>query len=679
MPDSSPSPNPPPLADHDLLRRFVQDADQSAFAEIVQRHQSLVMGVCRRVTGVTSDAEDAFQAVFLILARRPRSIRRVRSLSSWLYTVAWRTSLRLVRRRRRQSMETLTHPTPTDDPDPLEQIAADQHADVLHEELNLLPERYREVLVMTYFAQQTSLQIADQLQVSQGTIDGRIRQARNMLRVRLARRGVALSVLTLVATGFHSAEAASVPPVLLEATIQLGTQTLTHTVPGTTDLSSLESLVRPEVTVMNLKMIAAAGTCVAMVLGVAGMARFHGATAASADDFVAPVIDADGSGELPDVRQNERAEVTAVFASQPAAVSDDGPAVTTNATVAHPAAPAAQTAAPMPSGRVDARGQWLHSLLSQPIPHLEYRGETPLSEILDFLAEHYTQTYGRADDVRMTIWPSFALRDEYGIDSLDDVVVNEIRLEGAPLHQALQLIFEKTDGLTWDIREGVLEVVPQEVLEEDPRYRITRSYPIGSMPNLEDLVRDHLQTRQIYLAKEGEVPEDSGGNYGAISNFGGTLIVTHHRQAHEAVAEFLQALGQIPTHASTQTGSIEAMPASSSRRRTNASAPGYVRFGDHATVVNLNDERMTRFLSVSFAVRVDPELTTMVQQRMNDQMPVLKDWLLDYFAEKTLEDARGAAAQRRIRGDIHAKFDEVLFPDGFGTIKEVLFEEFAIQ
>ena len=246
------------LNDRDLLRRFAQDADESAFEEIVRRHQGLVMGVCRRVIGNSSDVEDAFQATFITLARRPRRIRNAVSLSSWLYTVAWRTSVRLVRQRRKHPVETLTGHPLDNDSDPLDRIASAQDCLVLDDELNSLPEKYREVLVMTYFANQTSQQIADQLNVSKGTVDGRIRQARNMLRVRLARRGVAIGVLA-VAAGMSTGTAAAAAPNVLISTIQLGTQTLSGSLPGTTDLSHLEPLIRPETAMFSSKILRTRG------------------------------------------------------------------------------------------------------------------------------------------------------------------------------------------------------------------------------------------------------------------------------------------------------------------------------------------------------------------------------------------------------------------------------------
>ena len=258
------------LNDRDLLRRFVQDGDELAFAEIVRRHQGLVMGVCRRVIGNAADADDAFQATFVTLARRPRQIRREASLSSWLYTVAWRTSIRLVRQRRKHPVESLTTDPLDENTDPLDRIASAQDCLVLDEELNILPSKFREVLVMTYFAGQGSQQIADQLNVSKGTIDGRIRQARNMLRVRLARRGVAIGALS-VAASLCTGPSAAASATLLESTIQLGAQTLSGSLPGTTDLSHLEPFIRQETTMFTSRLLLSTALCATAVVGLAGM------------------------------------------------------------------------------------------------------------------------------------------------------------------------------------------------------------------------------------------------------------------------------------------------------------------------------------------------------------------------------------------------------------------------
>ena len=260
------------LGDRELLRRFAKDADEQAFAEIVQRYERLVNAVCRRVIGSGAEVDDAFQATFLTLANRPRQIKKIQSLSSWLYSVAWRISVRLVRAKRRHPVQPLPEEQTGPESDPLQQIADDQDAVILDEELQTLPNKYRDVLVMTYFADQTSQQIADQLDVSKGTIDGRIRQGRNMLRVRLARRGVGIGALA-AATHLLATETVSASPTLVSSTIEMGTQTLSQSLPGTTDLSNLEPLVRPEITSMiSVKAIISSVVGVVALAGLAGMA-----------------------------------------------------------------------------------------------------------------------------------------------------------------------------------------------------------------------------------------------------------------------------------------------------------------------------------------------------------------------------------------------------------------------
>jgi RNA polymerase sigma factor (sigma-70 family) len=125
-----------------LRERFVRKRDEAAFAEPLRRHGPLVLGVCRRVLRNTHDAEDAFQATFLVLARRAASVRRPAALGNWLYGVAHRTALAARRsadrRRAKEAKVTPRTATATDS----EELLA-----VLDEELRSLPEKYREAVV----------------------------------------------------------------------------------------------------------------------------------------------------------------------------------------------------------------------------------------------------------------------------------------------------------------------------------------------------------------------------------------------------------------------------------------------------------------------------------------------------------------------------------------------------
>ncbi|HIF01617.1 MAG TPA: sigma-70 family RNA polymerase sigma factor [Planctomycetes bacterium] len=391
MPHSVHQLDPSTPNDRDLLRRFIQDADETAFAEIVHRHHQLVMGVCRRVMGNDSDVDDAFQATFITLARRPRQVRSTVSLSSWLYTVAWRTSLRLIRQRREYPVESLTDRADARHSDPLEQIASAQECLILDEELNDLPARYRDVLVMAYFSQQSSQEIADQLDVSQGTIDGRMRQARNMLRVKLVRRGVELAVIAVAANQCTGASAAVVAPALLSSTILLGTQTLTGCVPAATDLSHLDSLIRPETITMPTKSLLTAVICFAVIAGVAGIV---GATAL---DESTAVLNTDGG--------NVDSKTSISTVDQAKTVTISGSEIQQA-----PAIPAGNTLRPVANDRFTINAgndppieQWLHRMLAEPVPLLDFRDETPLKVVLETLETHFTDKYG-SQGFRMTFW-----------------------------------------------------------------------------------------------------------------------------------------------------------------------------------------------------------------------------------------------------------------------------------
>src|SRR5438270_3453540 len=206
------------LADGDLLRRFTIGRDQAAFAELVRRHGPMVLGVCRRVAGDGHDAEDAFQAAFLVLARKAGAVGEPGRLGNWLYGVACRTALRAraaaARRRKREGP--LVDVPATDRPCPAE--AADLRR-VLDEEIARLPDRFRAPVVLCYLEGRTNAEAARLLGCPTGTVLSRLATARAKLRARLTRRGVALGVAGLTAAALaEGAAPAAVSPALVEST-----------------------------------------------------------------------------------------------------------------------------------------------------------------------------------------------------------------------------------------------------------------------------------------------------------------------------------------------------------------------------------------------------------------------------------------------------------------------------
>ena len=180
------------LSEWQLLERYLERRDEVAFEALVTRHGPMVLGVCRRMLGMSPEAEDAFQATFLILVRRARDLGPRDAIGPWLYGVASRVASRAraqVSRYRRYQATPLEFPVPDRsgsavDPDLVE---------VLDQELSRLPGKYRSPVVLCYLEGRTHEEAARDLQWPLGTVKGRLARARELLRSRLARRGFAPS------------------------------------------------------------------------------------------------------------------------------------------------------------------------------------------------------------------------------------------------------------------------------------------------------------------------------------------------------------------------------------------------------------------------------------------------------------------------------------------------------
>jgi RNA polymerase sigma factor (sigma-70 family) len=195
------------LADGELLERFAQSRDEPAYAELVRRYGPMVLGVCRRVLRHEHDAEDAFQAAFLVLVRKAGSIRHGESLAGWLFQVAHRLALRarIDQQRRRERLTALS--------DDLCAGAVDEALRLwLDEELALLPEPYRTAVVLCYVQGRSQAEAARLLATTAEAVNSRLKRARQTLRERLTRRGLGVSAGALVASLTTAAEA--VPPAL---------------------------------------------------------------------------------------------------------------------------------------------------------------------------------------------------------------------------------------------------------------------------------------------------------------------------------------------------------------------------------------------------------------------------------------------------------------------------------
>jgi RNA polymerase sigma factor (sigma-70 family) len=216
---------PPPTAfdrssDADLLVRFTRRRDEAAFAALVRRHGPVVLAACRRVMPDPHEAEEVFQATFLTLVQKARSIGRPELLGNWLYGVA--TKLAVKARARAARRNTLPPPAaaavPADDPGTGDPAAAEALA-ILDEEIIRLPEKYRVPLVLCYLEGLTNVDAARRLGCPPGSMSYRLARGRELLRERMCRRGVFVAPLVLLTLLSGSASAAPVPGPVVERTV----------------------------------------------------------------------------------------------------------------------------------------------------------------------------------------------------------------------------------------------------------------------------------------------------------------------------------------------------------------------------------------------------------------------------------------------------------------------------
>ena len=200
------------LTDAQLLARWLTSRDEAAFELLIRRHGPTVSGVCQRLLLRSQDIEDACQATFLVFLQKAGTIAKSEAVASWLYKVAYRVALRVQRQSSRQKRfdgrEMLLPAPATSDA-----IALRDLHRVLDDEVHRLPRRYRSVFVLRCLQEKSNEETAQELGVPTGTVQSRLARARELLRVRLARRGVTLTT-SVLAAGVAGEASAGMPAFL---------------------------------------------------------------------------------------------------------------------------------------------------------------------------------------------------------------------------------------------------------------------------------------------------------------------------------------------------------------------------------------------------------------------------------------------------------------------------------
>jgi RNA polymerase sigma factor (sigma-70 family) len=291
-----------------LLELFIRQGDGHAFAALLNRHGPMVLGVCKRILGNLDDAEDAFQATFLVLVRKARTLRTGATVGNWLYGVAHRTALEARRAMaKRRAKETQVRPRAA----PTEPGTADDLRSVLDLELARLPDRYRQVIVLCDLEGERRKEVARRLGCPEGTVASRLAKARTLLAARLARHGLVVSAGALAAALAAETASAAVPPAWLPLTIQAARQIASGSAATAGALSApvaflMEGVCRT-MFVKKLKTIGGILLLLALIGSGAGTLYFHSATAAEPGDAL-PGVAAQGPAQPKDAEL--RQEIT---------------------------------------------------------------------------------------------------------------------------------------------------------------------------------------------------------------------------------------------------------------------------------------------------------------------------------------------------------------------------------
>jgi RNA polymerase sigma factor (sigma-70 family) len=270
------------VTDGQLLERYVSHREEGAFEALVRRHGPMVLGVCRRLLPNPHDAEDAFQATFLVLVRKAASIVPRDRIAGWLYGVAYHAALkaRSTAARRRTKERQVRHM-----PEPVTLTEGLWHdlVPLLDRELSLLPDRYRLPVVLCDLEGKTRKEAARQLGWPEGTVAGRLARGRALLARRLTRHGLPLSGAVLAVVLSQSAASAAVPWSLVHATLEAAALTAAGKAAAGTISAPVVALTEGVLKVMmlnKLKMMTAVVLALVLVSGSAGLVT-HQALAAA--------------------------------------------------------------------------------------------------------------------------------------------------------------------------------------------------------------------------------------------------------------------------------------------------------------------------------------------------------------------------------------------------------------
>jgi RNA polymerase sigma factor (sigma-70 family) len=404
------------MSESQLLRRYVTRRDEAAFEALVARHGPMVLGVCRRVLGEGADVDDAFQATFLVLVKKAAALGERDAVGHWLYGVACRVALRArsdaARRRSRERAGAAAEAVPATDHD---DVSRRELAAAIDEELARLPAKYRAPVVLCHVEGLSHDEAARQLGWPVGSVKGRLSRARELLKGRLARRGLAPAAGAIAALA-HDARAA-VPPALAASTVRAALAIAAGGPTAGVVSATAAALMEGVITTMSLTRIKV-GVAALVALGAgAGVLSYQ----------------ASGGPEGKPAVEKTSAQPTA------------------NKGVRNPSSPAMDMMPMMMSmmGDSDAKNKAVLDKLEERI-NMAFPNETPVEDVLKYIKS----ASAGPNDTGIPIYVDPAGMQEAGKTMTSRVSLN---VEGVPLKDSLHWLLRPL-GLDYWVADGFLTI-----------------------------------------------------------------------------------------------------------------------------------------------------------------------------------------------------------------------------
>ncbi len=528
-------------SDADLVARFVSANDQAAFAELVRRHSGLVMGVCRRVLRDAHDIDDVFQATFLVFVRDAARVRKQASLASWLYGVAYRLAVRVAQQKQRRRETVLVDDTAIGG-DALAELADRYDQQLVDAELNALPERYRRPLVLKYLVGKSPRDVAIELGITVGAVEGLLKRGKDELRARLMRRGVKLGAAVIAVQMTRQSVQAACPETLIEATVQTGLAWNSANISALDLISDrvleLAGKELATMTALTKTGLAIGLTTGALALGLGGAGFLVSQLPGRASAGIVST--------LPVSNSSSRGLVTTALAADPNAT---GVQVDTNVALPQPstsenapatkidfaagAIPGADSSAKAVAPAANAAGKWDLKPRSPAVVKIEHAMTEPteidfidvsLKDVVSFLNEFH----------KLSILIDAAALEEEGMDPehLVTLKVSEITLRSG-----LDVLLEPLN-LDYVIKNEVMMITSRSKAEGTLE---TRVYDTSRL--------SHLLPENLIRIVEDAVSPDLWVNVGGVGVVTvaspNTLVIRQTQRVHREIVELLEQLAQV--------------------------------------------------------------------------------------------------------------------------------------